>query len=301
MKSSKHVYSQSVQFPLTSNMRIQYNFVISYHLFHFWNHCFPQKAECPLMIGLIGILQHSNSSIQRNPKDLNHLPWGCWTTDLPRAPRKRASIRSDSTLKSALCTGFRIHSIGSENSIRLVSFWWNECIVMVYARFEAGVIVRLPRLFQRCTGLHFQSFKCFIYRAIFWYHLDHLVNEIVYEWHIPFIWNIRWQNTKRLKTQLTQHQLLSHFGWGALLQWWKPKEFDLSQVIMLRRMESGKCNDTSVHLSAIQLQLELCSPKRTCWRHKTKTWTIGEVFPQNLWTCRSVLSNTLENFAANPP
>lgn len=203
MKSSKHVYSQSVQFPFTSNMRIQYNFVISYHLFDFWNPCFPQKAECPLMIDLIGILQHSNSSIQRNPKDLNHLPWRCWTTDLPRAPRKRASIRSDSTLKSALCTGFRIHSIDSENSIRLVSFWWNECIVMVYARFEAGVVIRLLRLFRRCTGLHlFQSFKCLIYRAIYWYHL---VNEIVYECRIPFIWNIRWQ--RKIRSKINWHNI----------------------------------------------------------------------------------------------
>lgn len=50
-----------------------------------------------------------------------------------------------------------------ENEYIEIAQWFR----MVSARVQARVIVMLPRLFQRQTGLHFQSFKCFMYYAIF--------------------------------------------------------------------------------------------------------------------------------------
>ena len=98
-------------FPLTANKRIQYNFGRTYAFL-------KMLSVRWWLISLVFF------NIAIRPSNAIRRIWitcrGLLTTDPPTAPRKRASIRSVSTLKSALWTGFRIHPIGSENSIRLV-------------------------------------------------------------------------------------------------------------------------------------------------------------------------------------
>ena len=162
---------------------------------------------------------------------------------------------------------------------------------MVYARVEARVIVMLPRLFQRQTGfVHFQSvFQMF-------YVLCYLLIPPG-KWEclrMPQTFHLEQPVTKQDKVKVKRHNINS-------------KSFRLrgSSPMMETKgiWPQPGCDALQDGIWEIQSSCNLNLAQRNgLAEDRKRRHGLLEMFsPQNLWTCRNVLSNTLENFAADPP